>query len=66
MIVAQGLLDPELPPNAGLFDAVMISALPGGIVKTNPSAPVGARSIICPKIAPATFGAFRGVLPPSA
>ena len=60
----KALLDPELLPNAGLFDAVTISAPPGTIVNPNPPAPVGARSITCQKVAGAIFGAFRGVLPP--
>ena len=60
----KALLDPELLPNAGLFDAVRISAPPGTIVNPNPPAPVGARSITCQKVAGAIFGAFRGLLPP--
>ena len=60
----KALLDPELLPNAGLFDVVSISAPPGSIVNPNPPAPVGARSITCQKVAGAIFGAFRGVLPP--
>ena len=60
----KALLDPELLPNAGLFDAVEIVAPPGTIVNPNPPAAVGARSITCQKIAGAIFGAFRGVLAP--
>ena len=60
----KALLDPELPPNSGLFDAVTIHAPPGTIVNPNPPASVGARSITCQKVAGAIFGAFRGVLPP--
>ncbi|MDB5808485.1 MAG: 5-oxoprolinase [Betaproteobacteria bacterium] len=60
----KALLDPELLPNAGLFDAVSISAPPGTIVNPLPPAPVGARSITCQKVAGAIFGAFRGLLPP--
>ena len=59
----KALLDPELLPNAGLFDAVEIHAPPGTIVNPNPPAAVGARSITCQKVAGAIFGAFRGVLP---
>ena len=59
----KALLDPELLPNAGLFDAVHISAPPGTIVNPNPPAPCGARSITCQKVAGAIFGAFRGLLP---
>lgn len=60
----KALLDPELLPNAGLFDAVNIHAPAGSIVNPNPPAAVGARSITCQKVAGAIFGAFRGVLPP--
>jgi len=60
----KALLDPELLPNAGLFDAVSISAPPGSIVNPNSPASVGARSITCQKVAGAIFGAFRGLLPP--
>jgi N-methylhydantoinase B len=60
----KALLDPELPPNEGLFDAVKIHAPEGTIVNPRPPAPVGARSITCQKVAGAIFGAFRGVLPP--
>lgn len=60
----KALLDPELPPNAGLFDAMKIHTPPGTIVNPHPGAAVGARSITCQKVAGAIFGAFRGVLPP--
>ena len=60
----KALLDPELPPNEGLFDVVRIHAPEGTIVNPRPGAAVGARSITCQKVAGAIFGAFRGVLPP--
>ena len=60
----KALLDPELLPNAGLFDAVEIVAPAGTIVNPEPPAAVGARSITCQKVAGAIFGAFRGVLAP--
>src|SRR5262245_37461938 len=59
----KALLDPDLPPNAGLFDAVRIHAPEGTIVNPRAPAAVGARSITCQKVAGAIFGAFRGVLP---
>ncbi len=59
----KALLDPELPPNAGLVDSVKIHAPEGTIVNPRPGAAVGARSITCQKVAGAIFGAFRGVLP---
>ncbi|MBM3356524.1 MAG: hydantoinase B/oxoprolinase family protein [Betaproteobacteria bacterium] len=58
----KALLDPELLPNAGMFDAVTIRAPEGSIVNPRPGAAVGARSITCQKVAGAIFGAFRGVL----
>src|SRR5205085_7754004 len=58
------LLDPELPPNAGLFDPIDIDAPAGTIVNPNPPAACGARSITCQKIAGTIFGAFRDLLPP--
>lgn len=60
----KALLDPELLPNAGMFDAVAIRAPEGTIVNPRPGAAVGARSITCQKVAGAIFGAFRGVLMP--
>lgn len=61
----KALLDPELAPNAGLFEPIDIYAPEGTIV--NPAAPaaVGARSLTAQKVAGAIFGAFRGVLPES-
>jgi len=58
------LLDPELLPNAGLFDAVDIHAPLGSIVNPRAPAAVGARSITCQKVCGAIFGAFRNLLPP--
>src|SRR5690606_30186541 len=60
----KALLDPELLPNAGLFDAVEIHAPLGTIVNPRPPAAVGARSITCQKVCGAIFGAFRDLLPP--
>ncbi len=60
----KALLDPELLPNAGLFDAVAIHAPLGSIVNPRPPAAVGARSITCQKVCGAIFGAFRALLPP--
>jgi N-methylhydantoinase B len=60
----KALLDPELLPNAGLFEAVRIHAPLGSIVNPRPPAAVGARSITCQKVCGAIFGAFRELLPP--
>ncbi|RVT92934.1 hydantoinase B/oxoprolinase family protein [Sphingomonas crocodyli] len=60
----KSLLDPELLPNSGMFEAVKICAPLGTLA--NPRAPAanGARTIACQKIAGAVFGAFRNILPP--
>ena len=60
----KALLDPELMPNSGMFDAIRIVAPVGTITNPRPPAAVGARSITCNKIAGAIFGALAGVLPP--
>jgi N-methylhydantoinase B len=59
----KALLDPELLPNSGMFDAVSISAPEGTLANPRFPAAVGARSITCNKIARALFGAFAGLLP---
>jgi N-methylhydantoinase B len=60
----KALLDPELLPNAGLFQAVTVRAPLGSIVNPRAPAAVGARSITCQKVCGAIFGAFRAFLPP--
>ena len=58
------LLDPNLLPNSGFFDAIEIVAPPGTIVGPQHPAAVGARSIGCNKVVRAVFGAFAALLPP--
>jgi len=58
------LLDPELLPNSGMFEAITISAPEGSLVNPRSPAASGVRSITCQKIAGAVFGAFREVLSP--
>lgn len=60
----KALLDPELLPNSGLFEAVSVTAPPGTLTNPRFPAAVGARSITCNKIARALFGAFAALLPP--
>ncbi|PPR64865.1 MAG: Acetophenone carboxylase delta subunit, partial [Alphaproteobacteria bacterium MarineAlpha4_Bin2] len=60
----KALLDPELPANSGLFDAIDFTAPEGTIVNPHYPAAVGARSTTCQKLAGAVFGAFAGLLPP--
>jgi len=59
----KALLDPDLLPNSGLFDAVSVTAPAGSLANPNFPAAVGARSITCNKIARALFGAFAPLLP---
>ncbi|MBB3303413.1 N-methylhydantoinase B [Rhizobium sp. BK077] len=59
----KALLDPELMPNSGMFEAITIEAPKGSIANPIHPAACGARSITCQKIAGAVFGAFRGLLP---
>jgi N-methylhydantoinase B len=59
----KALLDPELLPNSGMFDAVTVSAPEGTLTNPRFPAAVGARSITCNKIARALFGAFAPLLP---
>jgi N-methylhydantoinase B len=61
--VVKALLDPELLPNSGMFDAVSIFAPAGTLTNPRFPAAVGARSITCNKIARALFGAFSALLP---
>jgi len=60
----KALLDPELPANSGLFDAIEFTAPQGTIVNPNYPAAVGARTTTCQKLSGAVFGAFAGLLPP--
>lgn len=59
----KALLDPDLLPNSGMFDAIEIRAPEGTIVNPLSPAAIGARSITCQKVAGAVFGAFRTMLP---
>ncbi len=60
------LLDPNLPPNGGMFEAIEIEAPEGCLVNPRHPAAVGARSITCNKVARAIFGAFAPLLPDEA
>lgn len=60
------LLDPNLPPNGGMFEAIEIAAPEGCLVNPRHPAAVGARSITCNKIARAIIGAFAPLLPDEA
>jgi N-methylhydantoinase B len=59
----KAMLDPELAPNAGLFELIDIEAPLGTITNPEHPAAVGARSITAQKVAGVLFGAFRGLLP---
>ena len=60
------LLDPNLPPNGGMFEAIAIEAPEGCLVNPRHPAAVGARSITCNKVARAILGAFAPLLPDDA
>ena len=60
------LLDPNLPPNSGMFEAIQIEAPEGCLVNPRHPAAVGARSITCNKVARAILGAFAPLLPDDA
>lgn len=60
----KALLDPNLPPNSGLLDALDLELPEGSIVNPRFPAAVGARTTTCQKLAGAIFGAFRALLPP--
>ncbi|MDP6343999.1 MAG: hydantoinase B/oxoprolinase family protein [Alphaproteobacteria bacterium] len=59
----KSLLDPELPPNGGLFEAIGLHAPQGSIVNPASPAPVAGRASTCQRIARAIFQAFAQVLP---
>jgi N-methylhydantoinase B len=59
----KALLDPELPPNSGLFDAIELVVPEGSILNPHYPAAVGARTTTCQKLAGAIFGALSEVLP---
>ena len=60
----KALLDPELPPNSGLFDAIELTVPAGSILNPHFPGAVGARTTTCQKLAGAIFGAFAPLLPP--
>lgn len=60
----KALLDPELPANSGLFDAIRICAPEGSIVNPRFPAATAARAITCNRLSGAIFDAMNQVLPP--
>jgi N-methylhydantoinase B len=60
----KALLDPELPANSGLFDAIRISAPEGSIVNPRFPAATAARAISANRLAGAIFDAMNRMLPP--
>jgi N-methylhydantoinase B len=45
--VAKSLLDPDVPPNAGYYDAIEVVTRPGTLLDPVPPAAVGTRAITC-------------------
>ena len=60
----KALLDPELPANSGLFDAIRISAPEGSICNPRFPAATCARAISANRLSGAIFDALNKVLPP--
>lgn len=60
----KALLDPELPANSGLFEAIRISAPEGSICNPRFPAATAARAISCNRLAAAIFDAMNRILPP--
>jgi N-methylhydantoinase B len=59
----KALLDPDLPPNSGLFQAVELQIPKGTILNPRFPAAVGARTTTCQKLSSAIFGALQPALP---
>ena len=59
----KALLDPDLPANSGLFDAIRISAPEGSITNPRFPAATAARAITCNRLSGAIFDAMNPVLP---
>jgi N-methylhydantoinase B len=59
----KALLDPDLPPNSGLFRALTFTIPEGSILNPKFPAAVGARTTTCQKLASAIFGALQPALP---
>jgi len=59
----KALLDPDLPPNSGLFQAIQLDIPEGTILNPRFPAAVGARTTTCQKLASAIFAALQPALP---
>ncbi|NNE22776.1 MAG: hydantoinase B/oxoprolinase family protein [Rhizobiales bacterium] len=59
----KALLDPDLPNNQGVFEAVEIKAPLGSIVHCQPPAPVALRANTCQRVVDVVFGALADALP---
>jgi len=59
----KALLDPDLPPNSGLFQAIALEIPEGTILNPRFPAAVGARTTTCQKLSSAIFGALQPALP---
>jgi N-methylhydantoinase B len=60
----KAMLDPDLPPNSGLFGEIRIAAPEGSIVNPRFPAATGTRAITANRVAGAVFAAFNGCVPP--
>lgn len=59
----KALLDPDLPPNAGTFRPIEVTAPPGSLFNATPPAAVGDRSSLGNLLGDLIFGAFAKAVP---
>ena len=59
----KALLDPEVPNNQGIFDAIEIQAEPGSFVNCTHPAGVAMRANSCQRVVDVVIGAFAEALP---
>ncbi|MCC7346835.1 MAG: hydantoinase B/oxoprolinase family protein [Variibacter sp.] len=60
---SKAVLDPDLPPNAGYYDAIEVVAPRGSVVNAVPPAAVSTRNHTCQKIVDVIMGAFAQFVP---
>lgn len=60
---AKAILDPEVPPNAGYYRAIRVSAPTASIVNASAPAAVGTRNHTCQKLVDVIMGALAQAVP---
>ena len=61
--VLKAVVDPDIPPNAGYYRAIAVSAPRGSLLNPTPPAAVAARFTTCQKVADVVLDALAPVLP---